>query len=151
MKIGGASQVLPICIRIENKGAKTVSIQEAGVCEGGVHVALFDVPIEVEDDGGETIGMMQTYKRTDECFEGRSYKYSFKMDCSNLVEGEYSFFVDVFVDNDKGVHFSVDHPMEPIRFRIYDDNPTGLIWHSNYGSIRLNPIEIISGEQVANL
>ena len=103
------------------------------------------------NERGETIGMMQTYKRTDECFEGRSYKYSFKMDCSNLAEGEYSFFVDVFVDNDKGVHFSVDHPMEPIRFRIYDDNPTGLVWHSNYGSIRLNPIEIISGEQVANL
>ena len=66
VKIGGASQVLPICIRIENKGTKTVSIQEAGVCEGGVHVALFDVPIEVEDDGVQTIGV--GYEQLLDCF-----------------------------------------------------------------------------------
>ena len=96
---------------------------------------------------GEPVGLAQTYEQTGECHAGKSYNYKFQMDCSNLAEGDYSFYLDVFVDDGGGAHYSVDHPMKPICFRIVDENPVGLIWHKDYGSVRLNPINILGGKE----
>ena len=92
---------------------------------------------------GEPVGLTQTFDKTGKCLAGNTYCYGFKMDCSNLAEGDYSFYLDVFVDDGGGAHYSVDHPMDPIRFRIIDDEPKGLIWHKSYGNVRLSPIEIL--------
>ncbi|MBQ7203707.1 MAG: ABC transporter ATP-binding protein [Eubacterium sp.] len=92
---------------------------------------------------GEKVGLMQTYQKTDECKANKSYTYDFRMDCSNLVDGDYSFYIDVFVDDGTGTHYSVDHPMDAVLFRIFDNEPIGLIWNKEYGSVRLNPIEVL--------
>ena len=92
---------------------------------------------------GEKIGLMQTLDKTDECKSGHSYTYDFRMDCSNMVEGDYSFYLDIFVDDENGVHYSVDHPMDAIMFRIFENEPIGLVWNKEYGNLRLNPIVII--------
>lgn len=92
---------------------------------------------------GEKLGLMQMYEKTDECKSGKTYTYDIKMNCSNLVEGDYSFCLDIYVDDENGTHWSLDHPMDAIRFRIFENDPKGLIWRKEFGNIKLEPLEIV--------
>ena len=96
----------------------------------------------------EKIGLVQTFEGTSAIFSGKTYTFSFEFDASNLTEGDYNFFIDVFTYDEYGNHYSVDHPMQVIRFKIFEDEPIGLRWQSKYyGHIRLNPLIVVSGDE----
>ena len=91
--------------------------------------------------GGEHIEMAQTYTPFVDVKEGETYTFSFSWNIGNLAEGEYSFIPDLFSEDGNGNHWSVDHPMKPVRFKIVDGSPEGIKWiPSQYGHISANPI-----------
>lgn len=92
-------------------------------------------------NNGEIIGMTQTFDPIDDIKQNQTVTCEFSVDCSNLIEDAYILYLDVFVDDGHGKHYSVDHPLQPIAFRIIDDNPIGINWNKQYyGHLRLNPI-----------
>jgi len=97
---------------------------------------------------GECIGLAQTYEPVTDVKQGNTYICSFEFDPSNLAEDVYYFVPDIFIDNGKGKHLSVDHPMCNIFFKVVDDDSKGLTWELRYfGHIRFNEIKKISKEQ----
>ena len=125
----------PICFDVSFKCKKTF--------EG---LKLYFV---LETENGEKAGLAQQLVGLGRCLAGEEYSFSFSFDASNLTEGDYSFFVDIFTDDGLGKHFSVDHPMRPIYFKLIDDAPFGLDWQRQYyGSVRLNPITITTQEEI---
>lgn len=66
-------------------------------------------------------------------------------DISNLVEGKYYFYVDVFTMNEFFVHESYDHPMKKVFFEVVkDENIQSINWiRRAWGSVRLNELRIV--------
>lgn len=101
----------------------------------------------VRASNGESIGLAQTYVSIVNADKSTKYRYTFSLDCSNFVEGTYSISPDLFSTLSDGKHYSVDHPLCEIRFKIIENQPIGLDWNTrHYGHIRTNPIEVLSGE-----
>lgn len=69
----------------------------------------------------------------------------FAMDISNLVEGVYYFYLDIFAMNEYGTHLSYDHPNQKIIFEVTEANDVKSIrWQRKYfGSVRLNPLQVL--------
>ena len=70
----------------------------------------------------------------------------FEYDASNLVEGIYSFCVDVFVMNEYGGFMSVDHPVDSVAFEIVKDGTKTIMepWRrKDWGSVILNTMKVI--------
>lgn len=66
-------------------------------------------------------------------------------DISNLVEGKYYFYVDVFSMNEFSVHESYDHPVKKVFFEVVkDENTESINWiRRAWGSVRLNELKIV--------
>ncbi len=95
---------------------------------------------------GDRLGLAQTLEATPKNVKGKN-TCTFEFDASNLTEGEYYFFIDIFTFDEYGNHFSVDHPLQAIVFKLLEDRPIGLKWQPRfYGHVRLNPIKIVSEE-----
>lgn len=94
----------------------------------------------------DILGMTQTFEALKPIRAGEKASYNFSLNCSNFAEGEYLFYLDIFTFDGYGKHYSVDHPIQVIRFKIIDNQPSGIDWQEQYfGHIRLNPISIVSG------
>lgn len=73
--------------------------------------------------------------------KGEEQEFSFDLDVSNLVEGKYYFYFDIFTMNQMGKRVSYDHPEVNIAFEIVEVNHVDIQWYRQYwGSIRLNQI-----------
>lgn len=81
---------------------------------------------------------------------GDRKKCQVRMDISNLVEGTYYFYLDIFYMNEFNTFWSVDHPLTKIYFAVKDDvNRKSILWQRvYYGSVRLNDLEIISNDDI---
>ena len=100
---------------------------------------------------GTIIGLAQTYESAVDTIPGKQYTIEFSFDASNLVEDTYSFIPDLFVDDGNGKHYSVDHPMQNVFFKIIDDAPIGLDWNLKYyGNVRMNEVKVIRNEENQN-
>lgn len=68
----------------------------------------------------------------------------FEFDISNLADGKYSFYVDIYVINSFGAYRSFDHPAQNIYFEIIRNKESGIVWQRKYwGSVRLNQIQVV--------
>ena len=95
---------------------------------------------------GTTVGLCQTYDMITDTIPGKTYSFDFAFDCSNLAEDTYCFVPDLFADDGNGKHWSVDHPVCDIRFKIVDEHPEGLNWNlTYYGNVKLNPVTVVGG------
>lgn len=95
-------------------------------------------------DTGQYVGMAQS-----DVFAspkaGDTGETTMEFDISNLVEGNYDFYVDVYGVYDYVNLYSFDHPDQKISFQIVQ-NPgeTGLDWQKKYwGGIRLNQMRVV--------
>ena len=76
--------------------------------------------------------------------ERRSVTLDF--DISNLVSGEYCFYLDIFYTNEYGAYESCDHPWKKIFFEISNDNNITK-WNKRYfGCVRLNELKLHENE-----
>ena len=101
----------------------------------------------IRASSGEPLGLAQTYIPFVDATENTKYVFDFSLDFSNFVEGNYSISPDLFSNLENGKHYSVDHPLCEIRFKIIDNSPIGVQWDTKYfGHIRTNPIQVLSGE-----
>lgn len=68
-----------------------------------------------------------------------------EFDISNLVEGMYYFYIDVFSMNEFGTHFSYDHPMKKIYFEVVNTElGKSINWiRRAWGSVRLNEMKVL--------
>jgi lipopolysaccharide transport system ATP-binding protein len=120
----------PIIFEIEYTASR--SVEDLGI--------YFTICCEDETIVGTTysqsIGFTQKDKRT---------KKRFSFDISNLVEGIYCFYLDIFYRNDYGTINSCDHPLKKIYFEVMDDNNVkSIAWSRKcYGNIRLNELKIL--------
>jgi lipopolysaccharide transport system ATP-binding protein len=107
---------------------------------------------------GEDLGIFLTICCEDETLAGTTYSQSigftqkdkrvkkrFSLDISNLVEGTYSFYLDIFYRNDYGTINSCDHPLKKIYFEVMDDdNVKSITWSRKYyGNVRLNELRLL--------
>lgn len=94
------------------------------------------------------VGMMQS-DVFGEGVPGAEKTATFELDFSNLVEGVYYFYIDVFSMNSFSSHYSYDHPLQKVFFEIVkDENVTSVNWiRRAWGSVRLNPIKQIMIEK----
>ncbi len=98
----------------------------------------------VSSSNGTLVEMAQVYESFVDAKDQNTYTFSFAWNPGDLVEGEYTFIPDLFSDDGNGNHWSVDHPMKPIRFKIVDDEPKGLKWlPAQYGHVNANPIILL--------
>lgn len=94
-----------------------------------------------EDD--TIVGTAQT-KMLKNIQAGEKGRCKVSFDLSNLVEGTYYFYLDVYYRNEYGAFFSIDHPMEKIYFQVVAEEKTSIVWNRKYfGSIRLNDLILI--------
>ena len=101
----------------------------------------------VNSSSGDVVGLAQTYEPMGDVKAGQSYTFEFAWDASNLVEDVYNITPDLFSDDGNGKHWSVDHPLCMLLFKIVENDPIGLEWQmQHYGHVRTNPIRVISGE-----
>lgn len=79
---------------------------------------------------------------------GRHQSCEVEFDISNLVEGMYYFYIDIFSMNEYGTHFSYDHPLKKIYFEVIkNENEKSINWiRRAWGSVRLNEMKVISRE-----
>ena len=102
----------------------------------------------VRSDNEENVGMTQTFHSLSDARKGEKYTFTLSMDSSNLAEGTYQITPDLFSDDGNGKHWSVDHPMKKLSFKILDDQPAGLEWQPRYyGHVRLGEITAETGNQ----
>ena len=95
---------------------------------------------------GSAVGLAQTFNSIVDTVPGEIYQTGFHFDCSNLAEDTYNFTPDLFSDDGEGKHWSVDHPLCSVLFKIIDDSPEGLNWDlRTYGNVRMNKVDIIRG------
>lgn len=95
------------------------------------------------------IGMTQTIDSIVDTVPGHVYSYQFFFDCSNLVEDTYYFIPDLFSDDGAGKHWSVDHPLCNVHFRLIDNQAVGLDWNlREYGNVQLNALTVLNGGDI---
>ena len=98
----------------------------------------------LNSSNGTPIGLAQTMDAIVDTVPGETYTCRFRFDCSNLAEDVYSFVPDLFSDDGNGKHWSVDHPLCSVMFKIVEDAPEGLDWNIHtYGNIRMNQLDVI--------
>ena len=98
----------------------------------------------VVDYNGNILGMAQTEESFVDVVPEKEYTFQFLFDCSNLAEDTYYFTPDLFSDDGNGKHWSVDHPLCNMFFKIIDDEQTGLEWDLKmFGNIRMNSVRVI--------
>lgn len=98
---------------------------------------------------GDIVGLSQTFDPILDAKAGNTYTCEFSWSCPSLAEGVYSFVPDLFSDDGTGKHYSVDHPVCEVRFKIIDNKPIGLRWQQQaYGHVSLDPI--IAVDKVAH-
>ena len=103
----------------------------------------------VNASNGDTVGLAQTYQAMGDVRKGHSYTYEFSWDVSNLAEDVYNMTPDLFSDDGNGKHWSVDHPLCMVLFKIVENEPIGLEWKvQTYGHIRTNPVLVEAGGPV---
>ncbi len=92
----------------------------------------------------QPIGLMQSEPFGDGV-PGVEQERTFSIDVSNIVEGVYYFYIDVFTMNSFSTHYSYDHPMQKIFFEITkDENSKSINWiRRAWGSVRLNEIKCL--------
>ena len=62
---------------------------------------------------------------------------------SNLADGKYHFYLDVYYKNDYGTFSSIDHPLQKIFFEIKSDENDGIEWQNRYfGAVRLEELKL---------
>lgn len=92
----------------------------------------------------QRIGMLQSLEGFLNAEKGNKYSHDFVMSFDNLCTGLYSFEVDIFSDDGEGRHWSYDHPLTNICFRIEEKDSKGLLWNqSDYGNVMFNPIKSV--------
>lgn len=97
----------------------------------------------IYNDLGVPIGTTQSYYGFCDAKAGEIYKFSFELDISNLVAGDYYFMIDIFSDNNDGRHLSYDRPNTSIYFKVVENATKGIIWNRRYLScIELNELKI---------
>lgn len=96
---------------------------------------------------GEVIGTTQAYTPFAELAEaGKRYSVEMEMDISNLAEGSYWFYPDIFSSDEHGNHLSYDRPSREVRFEIVDESYHGIVWTTNYfGYIHLGELHPVEG------
>ncbi|MCM1540483.1 MAG: ABC transporter ATP-binding protein [Blautia sp.] len=119
---------------------------------------LYDLRVYLaikDTDDGQTVGMAQSESFGDVCANQRGTT-RFSFDISNLVEGKYYFEIDVYSQNEFGVHLSYDHPRQTIVFQVIQESGLMSInWQKKYwGKIRLNKMMFLgnmSEEKLKNV
>lgn len=92
-----------------------------------------------EDDS--FVGTTQT-KQFRSIKAGEHVKWRTRFDVSNLVEGTYYFYLDIYQGNEYGAYFSIDHPMEKVYFQVVGMGAGTLKWNRKYfGSVKLNDLQ----------
>lgn len=100
----------------------------------------------VENDNNHVVGTSQMIDAFRDVMNGKCYEDRFVFNLSNLSAGKYSIILDIYSDDDNGVHISYDHPLLPIYFEIVDSHEKGLRWQSQYfGNVILNSVEPYKG------
>lgn len=68
----------------------------------------------------------------------------FEFDISNLADGKYFFYLDIYEMNSFGAHRSFDHPVQNIFFEIIRNKESNIKWfREGWGSVKLNQIQVI--------
>ena len=99
----------------------------------------------LNSSNGTAIGMAQTIEPIVNTVSEETYCCRFHFDCSNMAEDTYNFTPDLFSDDGNGKHWSVDHPLCNVVFKLVENSQEGLDWDlRTYGSVRLNPIAVIN-------
>lgn len=94
------------------------------------------------DDTAVGMAQSKTFASVKKGQKGTSY---IDFDISNLVEGKYYLYIDVFTMNEFSAHESYDHPVKKVFFEVVKDESTeSLNWNRRYwGSVRLNELKIV--------
>ena len=92
-----------------------------------------------EDDS--IVGTTQT-KQFYSIKAGERVKWRLAFDASNLVEGTYYFYLDIYQGNEYGAYFSIDHPLTKVYFQVVGMGNGTLKWNRKYlGSVKLNDLQ----------
>ncbi|MBO4897372.1 MAG: ATP-binding cassette domain-containing protein [Clostridia bacterium] len=90
-------------------------------------------------------GTAQTFEPICDVTSGKHYDEEFRLDISNIIEGDYYFRLDLFSADSLGRHLSYDHPSQVINFSIVDSYKKGIAFKRQYtGSVMLNEIERVN-------
>lgn len=96
----------------------------------------------VVNDKNHVVGTSQINDAFRDAKSGELYENKFEFNISNLSAGKYSFILDIYSDDNNGVHISYDHPLLPVYFEIVDSHEKGLRWQSQFfGNVILNSVE----------
>lgn len=111
-----------------------------------VYLAIKDM------DDGQTVGMAQSDSFGD-VKKGQKGITTFSFDISNLIEGKYYFEVDVYTQNEFGVHLSYDHPRQTIVFQVMQEaDLVSINWQKKYwGKVRLNKMQLLENKVEAEI
>ena len=102
--------------------------------------------LTVENEKKHLVGTSQIINAFRNVRSGECYEDKFVFNISNLSAGKYSFILDIYSDDDNGVHLSYDHPLLPVYFEIVDSHEKGLRWQSQFfGNVILNSVELYYG------
>lgn len=137
---------------------KSVAIYKAGekICFKVDFTANEDIPelkmyFTIISNSSQVVGTTQILKPFCNAVKNTNYSYCFEMCFPELVNGKYSFNIDIFSDNGKNRHLSYDHPTKDVVFEIIDDSTNGFQWHKKYhGYYRLQQIKLLSNENICN-
>ena len=127
--------------KFENKDKAVYESKEKMVCSFNYTSKVSDRKIGIYTaiiTADENIIGTAFSKILDTTSEGESKTVTVELDISNLIEGSYYFYLDVFYTDGYGGYESCDHPWKKIFFEVVNDNYI-VRWNKrDFGSIRLS-------------
>ena len=133
--------------RFEFSGMKQAVFNRSQKLEFSITIECFEsvknlkIYFVVFGRNGDRIGLAQSLESQLDFTENKNYRIRYIFDISVFSEGEYVIHPDIFSDDGYGKHYSYDHIMRDVRFKVIDDIGEGLEWQEKYyGHIHLKPI-----------
>ncbi len=101
----------------------------------------------LQNSMGDKVGFSRSDRMLGNYAAGEIRTFSFEFDPSNLIQGDYLFYLDLFSADRFGNETVVDHPSQSIRFRLLDDASVKAARNAaRNGYVKLPPLLILSGE-----
>ncbi len=99
----------------------------------------------LQNSMGDKVGFSRSDRALGKCSLGETRTCSFEFDPSNLIQGDYLFYLDLFSADRLGNEIVVDHPSQSIRFRLRD-NASGNAERNSVrnGHVKLSPLRLFS-------
>lgn len=96
------------------------------------------------DEESRIVGTVQSYRICNSDIN-ETIDVILSMDVSNLMDGVYSFHLDMCTSGGVGAHTSYDHPIETVYFEISETaEPGAILWQKKYfGSVKLPSLELV--------